>query len=107
VKAEISDIHTDVLKINWLANVRMSDCQLSGHISSVLPTIQYGVITFIIELDIKPERFLRSNLLANIDVIISNVENVVTAKNGPYINGSGLHEIFVIEGDKAFKRRDP
>lgn len=105
VEAEISDIHANKLKINGPVKVRLNDNQLSGRISSIMPTIQNGVVTFIIELDNKTERSLRSNLRVDVDVVISNVENVVRAKNGPYINGSGLQEIFVIDGDKAFRRK--
>lgn len=105
VEAEISDIHANKLKIKGPVNVRLNDNQLSGRISSIMPTIQNGVVTFIIELDNKTEKSLRSNLRVDVDVVISNVENVVRAKNGPYINGSGLQEIFVIDGDKAFKRK--
>ncbi|UCC80443.1 MAG: efflux RND transporter periplasmic adaptor subunit [Candidatus Zixiibacteriota bacterium] len=105
VEAEISDIHANKLKINGPAKVRLNDNQLSGRISSIMPTIQDGVITFIIELDDKTEKSLRSNLRVDVDVVISNVEDVIRAKNGPYINGSGLQEIFVIDGDKAHKRK--
>jgi HlyD family secretion protein len=105
IEAEISDIHADKLGINGPAKIRLNDIQLTGRISGIMPTIQNGVITFIVELDDKTNKSLRSNLRVDVDVVISNVEDIIRAKNGPYINGSGLQEIFVIEGGRAFKRK--
>jgi HlyD family secretion protein len=38
-------------------------------------------------------------------VVTAVMDSVIRVENGPFINGSGLQEIFVIEGDKAFKRK--
>ncbi len=105
VEAEISDIHADKLIINGPAKIRLNDIQLTGRISGIMPTIQNGVITFIIELDDKTDKSLRSNLRVDVDVVTSIIDDIIRAKNGPYINGSGLQEIFVIEGEKAYKRK--
>lgn len=105
VKAEISDIHAEKLIIDGPAKIRLNDNQLTGRISDVMPTIQNGVITFIIELDDKTNKLLRSNLRVDIDVVTSIKDNIIRVQNGAYINGSGFQEIFIIEGDKAFRRK--
>jgi HlyD family secretion protein len=105
VEGEISDIHADKLTINGPAKIRLNDFQLTGRISGIMPTIQDGVITFVIELDDKTNKSLRSNLRVDVDVVTSVIDNIIRAKNGPYINGSGLQEIFVIDGEKAYKRK--
>ena len=105
VEAEVSDIHIDKLKIDGLAKVRLNEKQLTGRISGIRPTIQNGVVTFTVELDDKTNESLRSNLRVDVDVVTSTIDNIIRAKNGPYVNGSGIQEIFVIEGEKAYKRK--
>jgi len=48
---------------------------------------------------------LRSNLRVDVFVITSFKENVIKVKNGSAINGSGPQDIFVIEGEKAVRRK--
>ena len=37
-------------------------------------------------------------------VITSSKNDIIRVKNGPYINGSGRQEIFVVDGDNAYLR---
>ncbi|UCE66677.1 MAG: efflux RND transporter periplasmic adaptor subunit [Candidatus Zixiibacteriota bacterium] len=104
-EAEISDFHIDKLNIGGPAKIRINQNELTGRISGIMPTIQNGVVTFTVELDDKTNQSLRSNLRVDVDVVTSIINNIIRAKNGPYINGPGLQEIFVIEGNKAFKRK--
>jgi HlyD family secretion protein len=104
-EAEISDFHIDKLNVGGSAKVRINERELIGRISGIMPTIQDGIVTFTVELDDETNESLRSNLRVDVDVVTALMNNVIRVENGPFINGSGLQEIFVIEGDKAFKRK--
>jgi len=104
-EGEISDFHIDKLNIGGPARVRINQTELTGRISGIMPTIQNGVVTFTVELDDKTNESLRSNLRVDVDVVTSVMDSVIRVENGPFLNGSGLQEIFVIEGDKAVKRK--
>jgi HlyD family secretion protein len=104
-EAEISDFHIDKLNIGGPAIIRINQNELTGRISGIMPTIQNGIVTFTVELDDKTNESLRSNLRVDVDVVTAVMDSVIRVENGPFINGSGLQEIFVIEGDKAFKRK--
>jgi len=104
-EAEISDFHIDKLDIGRPARIRINQTELSGRISGIMPTIQNGIVTFTVELDDKTNESLRSNLRVDVDVVTEAIDSVVRVENGPFINGSGLQEIFVMEGDKAVKRK--
>ena len=104
VESKISDIHAPKLIVGNSVKVRINETDLTGKISSIKPTIENGIINFIVELDDKTNELLRSNLRVDVFVITSSKANVIRVENGPYINGSGRQEIFVVEGDTAFRR---
>ncbi len=104
VEATISDIHAAKLVIGTPVKVRITDFDLTGHISGIRPTIKNGVVTFLVELDDKRNPSLRSNLRVDVFVIMAAKDNIVRVENGPFISGSGLQDIFVIAGNKAIRK---
>lgn len=105
VEAHISDIHVTRLKIGSPVRVRANKEDLMGTISSIIPTVQNGIVSFLIDLEDKTNTNLRSNLRVDVFVITSFRENVVRAKNGPYVNGSGVQDIFILKDNVAHRRR--
>ncbi|RLC51425.1 MAG: hypothetical protein DRI23_05040 [Candidatus Cloacimonadota bacterium] len=104
VESKISDIHAPKLIVGNPVKARINDIDLTGVISSIKPTIENGIINFIVELDDKTNELLRSNLRVDVFVITSTKTDVIRVANGPYINGSGRQEIFVVQGDIAVRR---
>ncbi len=104
VESKISDIHAPKLIVGNPVKVRINETDLSGKISNIQPTIENGVINFIVELDDKTNENLRSNLRVDVFVITSSKTDIIRVMNGPYINGSGRQDIFVVEGDNAYRR---
>ena len=104
VESKISDIHAPKLIVGNPVKIRINETYLSGKISNIKPTIENGVINFIVELDDKTNKSLRSNLRVDVFVITSSKTGIIRVENGPYINGSGRQEVFVVEGDNAYRR---
>lgn len=104
VEANISDIHADKLAIGRQVRVRIDKTDLPGRISSIRPTIKNGVVTFLVELKENDHPSLRSNLRVDVFVITDIKENVIRIENGPFVNGAGLQDIFMIEGKKAVRK---
>ena len=104
VESKISDIHASKLIIGNPVRIRINENDLKGKISNIEPTIVNGIITFFVELNNKTSELLRSNLRVDVFVIISSKNNIVRIKNGPFINGSGKQDIFVIKGNKAIRK---
>ncbi len=105
IEGKISDIHAARIMIGNPVRIRIGDSNLNGTISGIQPTIQNGIINFTVQLEDKTSNLLRSNLRVDVFVITSFKSNVVRVKNGPFINGSGDQDIFVIENGIAFRRR--
>ena len=104
VESKISDIHAPKLIVGNPVKVRINETYLSGKISNIKPTIENGVINFIVELDDKTNESLRSNLRVDVFVITSSKTGIIRVENGPFINGSGRQEVFVVDGDDAYRR---
>ncbi|MBN2281856.1 MAG: efflux RND transporter periplasmic adaptor subunit [Candidatus Marinimicrobia bacterium] len=105
IEGKISDMHGDKLIIGNPVRVRIGRHDLAGNITAIDPMIQNGVISFIVELEDKTQPLLRSNLRVDVFVITSFKEGVIRIKKGPAVKGTGLQEIFVIEGSKAIRRK--
>jgi HlyD family secretion protein len=105
VQATISDIHATKLRAGLPVVVRLSDSsRLSGHIRSVQPTIENGVVTFTVTLDDSGDTRLRSNMRVTIELIIAEKHDVLRIKNGPFAQGYGISDVFVVEGKHALRR---
>jgi len=104
VEAKISDIHADKLVCGGLVRVRINNRDLPGHIASIAPTVQNGVMTFQVQLDDKADKALRPNLRADVFVVTASKPNVLRVKNGPFYDGLMEHKVFVVRGSKAVRR---
>ncbi len=104
VEAKISDIHADRLHVGGKARIRNNKIDLTGRISGIHPTVENGIITFLIELDDKSHQSLRSNLRVDIFVVTSSKDDALRVKNGSFYNGSVDQEVFIIKSDKAIRK---
>ncbi len=57
-------------------------------------------------LNLKSQTFagLRSNMRVDVDVITGVINNTLMVKQGPFVPGKGVHDVFVISNDIAVKR---
>jgi HlyD family secretion protein len=104
VQGTISDINASKLINGGRVIVRVDEEEIGGTISSIRPTIENGIVTFLVDLDEKSHEALRSNLRIDVFVVTASKDDVIRVTNGPFVNGSGLQDIFVMEGDRAVRR---
>jgi HlyD family secretion protein len=104
VKATISDIHTARLKVGLPVIISINEeTSLTGSVANILPKIENGIITFMADIDDKSHSLLRPNLQADIYIVTSRKKNVTRIKKGPFAQGHGIHDVFVIRGDRAVR----
>lgn len=102
--SSISGVHADKLQVGGPVNVRLGERILIGQITVVEPSVENGVMTFIVELEEKGDPVLRPNLRADVYVVTSSKENVVRVKNGQFHTGAVGQKVFVIEDNEAIAR---
>jgi len=104
IQAKISDVHVARLIPGNPVIIRFEKTDLDGTIASIEPTIQNGVVTFNVTLSPNNHPLLRPNLRVEVYVVTSSLRDIIRVKNGPFINGGGEQEIFVIGGGRAWRR---
>ncbi|MFY9227477.1 MAG: efflux RND transporter periplasmic adaptor subunit [Blastocatellia bacterium] len=103
VEATTSDIHAKEISVGQKVKAKINDDYLSGFIASVLPTIKDGAITLAISLEDKTSSLLRANLRVDVLIITSEKDSVLRIRKGPFVNGDGKQNVFVVRGELAIK----
>ena len=103
VDATVSDVHATRLAAGLQVQVKVGDETLDGTVATVLPTIQNGVITLQVALADKSSRLLRSNMRVDVLIITGRKPNVLRIKKGPFADGEGARQAFVVRGDRAVR----
>ncbi len=103
VEATVSDVHATRVAVGLPVKVKVNEDYLPGTISSILPTIQNGIITLHAGLEDKSSQLLRSNLRVDVFIITAQKDNALRLKKGAFVNGEGEHEAFVIRNGAAYK----
>jgi len=103
VDATVSDVHAGRLRVGLPAEVRVGEGRLTGSISNILPKIENGIVTFSLRLDEKSSPLLRSNLRVDVVVVTGRKERVVKVPRGPFADGDGSRQVFVVSGNVAVR----
>lgn len=104
IEARISDVHAAKVKVGVPVRVRVNDRRLNGSISSVRPSVENGIVTFLVELEDKSDPSLRPQLRADVFVVTAVKDNVIRVPNGAFYTGAIDQPVFVIEGDRAVSK---
>jgi HlyD family secretion protein len=103
VDATVSDVHALRLSAGLPVAVRVGDTTLAGTIANVVPTVQNGVITVSVALQDKTSPLLRSHLRVDVFVIVDHKARALRLRRGPFLNGAGPQNLFVVRGNRAVR----
>ncbi len=104
VEANLSDVHANRLSVGLPVTVEINEtAALSGSVSRINPTVTNGVVTLVVNLEDRSNGLLRSNLRVDVLIATERRDDVLRVKKGPFANGEGLREVFVIRGKTAVK----
>jgi HlyD family secretion protein len=104
VEATVSDIHASRLSVGMPAKVRLNDIDIPAAVRTVYPTVENGVVKFTLALADSSNQLLRPSQRVDVFLIVSKRDNAVKVKKGPFINGNGRQDVFVVKDDNALKR---
>jgi HlyD family secretion protein len=103
VDATVSDVHARRLAAGLPVQVKVGDDTLAGTVATVLPTIQNGIITMQVALADSSSRLLRSNMRVDVLVVTGRKDNVLRIRKGPFADGEGGRQAFVVRGSRAVR----
>lgn len=104
IEATASDIHASRLSSGMPAEVRVAGEVLRGTVSSVNPAIENGAVHFEVRLDEPSNPRLRNSMRVEVSVIGGERTNVLKVARGPFATGARREQVFVIQGNEAFRR---
>ena len=106
IDCEIPDGHREKIAPGTKAVIEVGSIRLTGTVNTITPSVTNGLINFTILLDDSSHPGLRSGLSAEVNVLHGVKSDVVRIPNGKYFNyGRGDYDLWVIEGNRAVKRR--
>ncbi|CAM2070016.1 HlyD family efflux transporter periplasmic adaptor subunit [Sulfidibacter corallicola] len=101
VEAGLSDLYTQRLNPGQSVQIRVGDRQLTGTLSQVLPTIENGAARVTITLDEPRQPDLHANQRVDVLIVTGSREEALVVDNGPFLNGSGTTDVFVLRDGQA------
>lgn len=101
VDATVSDVHARRVVAGLPVVVKVGDDTLQGTVSTVLPTIQNGIMTLHVALATPSSPLLRSNMRVDVFIVTERKVRAVRIRRGPFATSAGVQTVFVIRGDRA------
>jgi HlyD family secretion protein len=105
VDGTVSDVHSSSLHAGQTVRVKLDEQTLDGRLTSIDPTIENGAVKFKVDLDNPRYPKLRNALRVDVLVVTDARASAVRVPKGPFAQGSGTDDVFVIQGDHAVRRR--
>ena len=103
-ECEISDTHSERVRVGGAVILRIGKERLAGTINTVTPLSQSGAITFTVVPDDMSHPRLRSGLKTEVFVITSIKDDVLRIRNGSFYSGPGDYTLFILKDNLLLSR---
>jgi len=104
VRATVSDVHVSRFEAGMPARVHVDGAVLGGRVTTVLPAVENGAVSFVVDLDEPAHAGLRASRRVDVEVVVDRREKTLIVRRGPGIPGTGAQKLFVVNGDRAERR---
>jgi HlyD family secretion protein len=105
VEGTVSDVHSSSLHAGQTVRVKSNEQTLDGRLTAIDPTIENGAVKFKVDLDNPRYPKLRNALRVDVLVVTDTRANTLRVPRGPFAQGGGSDDVFVVQGDHAIRRR--
>lgn len=105
VEGSCSDTYADQLRVDLPVVVRINETDLRGQITQIKPSVQNGVIRFVVALSDNRNAALRPNQKVELFVVTDRKAKAIRVANGPTFTGKRKQSVFVWgQGNVAYRR---
>lgn len=103
VDASISDVQRSRLAVGMPVRLSFGSGaeSLSGFVSGIQPTIENGVLKFMVVLHNKSHPALKPNARVDVGVVIAERSKTLILKRGSYFRGEGECDVFVVRSESG------
>jgi HlyD family secretion protein len=105
LKGSVSNSWAGKIIAGQRVDIRNQGRDLNGTIENIMPAVSQGMMECLIRIDSGDISNLRPAQQLEIRVIISNKNKVLRIPNGTYYKDRGYKEMYVINGNKAYRRK--
>jgi HlyD family secretion protein len=105
VESEISESYGNKVLSGNRVIVKIGEQRLTGIVGNVVPSVENGMINFMVLLDENDHESLRSGLKVDVYVVNSVSADALRIANRSYYTGAGEYELWVVRNGKAVKRK--
>ncbi len=105
IQGSISDNFIEQLRVGLTAIVKFNDSLIRGRVVNIQPAVQNNIVTFDIRLNERSNSMLRPNMKLDVYLVTAAKNNIKRVFNGPTFRGASTQDIFVLNGDKATRRK--
>lgn len=105
IRAEIPEGNAGKLSIGAPVKIKFNRNMIEGHVSSISPQSQNGIVEFNVILNDDSDQRLRSGLRTELNVIFDIHDGIVRIPNGQYFQGPGTYSLFVKTAPDKIERR--
>ena len=105
IQGSISDNFIEQLRVGLTAIVKFNDSLIRGTVVNIQPAVQNNIVTFDIRLNERSNSMLRPNMKLDVYLVTAAKNNITRVFNGPTFRGASTQDIFVLNGDKATRRK--
>ena len=106
IAGEIAEGNAGKLSLGSAVKVKFNRNIIDGHISSISPQSQNGIVEFNVLLNDDNDKRLRSGLRTELNVVYDVHEEIVKIPNGQYFQGPGDYFLFVKVAPDKLERRN-
>ncbi|MDX2128341.1 MAG: HlyD family efflux transporter periplasmic adaptor subunit [Chloroherpetonaceae bacterium] len=103
IEASVSDVHSKTIYVGMPAEIQQGTEIIKGHIGSIQPTVENGVVKIFITLDQSKQSSFRSNQRVDVTLIAGKRLATLRVKKGAMITANSKPAVFVVRGSKAIR----
>ncbi len=101
LEAQIPEIYADALSTGLDSIIRMGNSQVRGHLASISPQVDDGLVAARIRFDEELPQELRQNQRLQARVLLESRDNTLVLTRGPFMNDGGGRIAYLVAGNYA------
>jgi HlyD family secretion protein len=105
VDATLSDFYLHQISTGLSVTIDIGTGDITGRIEQILPAVDNGIVRLRIALDEPGNAQLKPNQRIEAAIVTESRSSGLRVANGIVFNGSGLQDVFVVQGDEIVKHQ--
>jgi HlyD family secretion protein len=103
VEATAPDLHANRIRVGMVVRAVIGESALAGQVATVLPAMEDGIMTLVVDLEDPSSPLLKPNLRVDVHVITEARRESLRVRKGPFVSGTGEQPVFLLRDGSAHR----